>query len=55
MRETDEEERLARLEANKAALDWIEKARETANFRPDAADRLQAEYDERIRAIGTLR
>src|SRR4030095_5720669 len=46
--ETDEEERLARLEANKAALDWIEKARADGKFSPNAVDRLHAEYDERI-------
>jgi len=48
---TDEEERLARLEANKAALEWIEKARADGKFSPDAADRLHAEYDERIEQL----
>jgi CPA1 family monovalent cation:H+ antiporter len=49
--ETDDEERLARLEANKAALEWIEKARADGKFSPDAADRLHAEYDERIEQL----
>jgi CPA1 family monovalent cation:H+ antiporter len=49
--ETDEEERLARLEANKAALGWIEEARAKSNFSPDAVDRLHAEYDERIEQL----
>jgi CPA1 family monovalent cation:H+ antiporter len=49
--ETDEEERLARLEANKAALEWIEEARAKSNFSPDAVDRLRAEYDERIEQL----
>lgn len=50
-RETDEEERLARLEANKAALEWIDKARTNGKFSPDAADRLRVEYDERIEQL----
>jgi monovalent cation/hydrogen antiporter len=49
--ETDEEERLARLEANKAALEWIGEARAKSNFPPDAVDRLRAEYDERIEQL----
>jgi CPA1 family monovalent cation:H+ antiporter len=49
--ETDEEERLARLEANKAALEWIEAARAKSNFSPDAVGRLHAEYDERIEQL----
>jgi monovalent cation/hydrogen antiporter len=49
--ETDEEERLARLEANKAALGWIEEARAKSNFSPSAVDRLHAEYDERIEQL----
>lgn len=49
--ETDEEERLARLEANKAALEWIGDARANSNFSPDAVDRLRAEYDERIEQL----
>jgi CPA1 family monovalent cation:H+ antiporter len=49
--ETDEEERLARLQANKAALQWIEEARAHADFSPNAVDRLRAEYDERIEQL----
>jgi CPA1 family monovalent cation:H+ antiporter len=49
--ETDEEERLARLEANKAALKWIEEAGAKEKFSPDAANRLHAEYDERIEQL----
>ena len=49
--ETDEEERLARLEANKAALKWIEEAGENGKYSPDAANRLHAEYDERIEQL----
>ncbi len=49
--ETDEEERLARLEANKAALKWIEDAAANKKFSPDAANRLHAEYDERIEQL----
>jgi len=49
--ETDEEERLARLEANKAALSWIEEAGANRKFSPDAANRLHAEYDERIEQL----
>jgi len=49
--ETDEEERMARLEANKAALEWIENARANGKFSPDTVDRLRAEYDERIEQL----
>ncbi|PYK23826.1 MAG: Na+/H+ antiporter [Verrucomicrobia bacterium] len=49
--QTDEEERLARLEANKAALEWIQEARAKSNFSPDAVDRLRTEYDERIEQL----
>jgi CPA1 family monovalent cation:H+ antiporter len=49
--ETDEEERLARLEANKAALKWIEEAGANGTFSRDAANRLHAEYDERIQQL----
>jgi monovalent cation/hydrogen antiporter len=49
--ETDEEERLARLEANKAALKWIEEVGAYGKFSPDAANRLHAEYDERIEQL----
>jgi CPA1 family monovalent cation:H+ antiporter len=46
--EADEEERQARLEANKAAIEFIENARVDAKFTPDTVDRLRAEYDERM-------
>jgi monovalent cation/hydrogen antiporter len=49
--ETDQEERLARLEANKAALEWIGATRVQSSFSPDAVDRLHAEYDERIQQL----
>jgi CPA1 family monovalent cation:H+ antiporter len=49
--ETDEEERRARLEANKAAIDFIENARENGNFSADVAARLRAEYDERVEQL----
>jgi monovalent cation/hydrogen antiporter len=49
--QTDEEERLARLEANKAALKWIDEAGANGKFSPDAANRLHAEYDERIEQL----
>jgi CPA1 family monovalent cation:H+ antiporter len=46
--EADEEERRARLEANKAAIELIEKLRANSKFSPDTVDRLRAEYDERV-------
>jgi Na+/H+ antiporter len=49
--ETDEEERLARLQANKAALEWIDKARTNGKFSQDAVERLRVEYDERIEQL----
>ena len=49
--EADEEERRARLEANKAALDFIENARENGKFSADAVTRLRAEYDERVEQL----
>jgi CPA1 family monovalent cation:H+ antiporter len=49
--ETDEEERLARLEANKAALKWIDEAGANGKFSSDAVNRLRAEYDERIEQL----
>jgi CPA1 family monovalent cation:H+ antiporter len=47
----DEEERTARLEANKAAIELIEKLRANGDFSPDAVDRLRAEYDERVEQL----
>ncbi|HEX4653849.1 MAG TPA: Na+/H+ antiporter [Candidatus Udaeobacter sp.] len=49
--EADEEERRARLEANKAAIDFIENMREHGNFSADVAARLRAEYDERVEQL----
>jgi Na+/H+ antiporter len=49
--QADEEERTARLEANKAAIELIEKLRANGNFSPDAVDRLRAEYDERVEQL----
>src|SRR5207244_11495292 len=49
--ETDQEERLARLEANKEALKWIEEAGANRKFSTAAANRLQDEYDERIEQL----
>jgi monovalent cation/hydrogen antiporter len=47
----DEEERTARVEANKAAIEFIEKRRESGDFSADAAGRLRAEYDERLEQL----
>jgi CPA1 family monovalent cation:H+ antiporter len=47
----DEEERTARLEANKAAIEFIEKGRESGDFSADAVGRLRAEYDERVEQL----
>jgi CPA1 family monovalent cation:H+ antiporter len=49
--EADEEERLARLEANKAAIELIGKLRASGGFSPDTVDRLRAEYDERVEQL----
>jgi monovalent cation/hydrogen antiporter len=45
---TDEEERTARLKANEAAIELIEKLRTNSNYSADTVDRLRAEYDERM-------
>ena len=47
----DEEERTARLEANKVAIELIEKLRENGDFSPEVVDRLRAEYDERVEQL----
>ena len=47
----DEEERRARLEANKAAIELIGKLRASSEFSPDTVDRLRAEYDERLEQL----
>jgi monovalent cation/hydrogen antiporter len=49
--EADEEERRARLEANKAAIGFIENARTNGRFSADAVGRLRAEYDERLEQL----
>ena len=48
---TDEEERSARLEANKAALQFIEKAASNSEFSADVLSRLRAEYDDRLEQL----
>ena len=49
--EADEEERRARLEANRAAIELIGKLRAGGEFSPDTVDRLRAEYDERLEQL----
>jgi Na+/H+ antiporter len=44
----DEEERQARVEANKAALQLLDEAQSEPRTPGDAIDRLRAEYDERL-------
>ena len=48
---TDEEERLARLEANRAAIDLIEKAALDCGISDEIVHRLRAEYNERIEQL----
>ncbi|HUE40431.1 MAG TPA: Na+/H+ antiporter [Chthoniobacterales bacterium] len=48
---TAEEERVARLEANKAATALLEQLAGTGEFSQDANDRLRAEYAERIQQL----
>jgi len=48
---TDEEERTARLKANQAAIESIEKLRSSGKFSPDTVDRLRAEYHERVEQL----
>jgi CPA1 family monovalent cation:H+ antiporter len=45
---TDEEERKARVEANKAALSLVESLADNGDFSADAVSRLRAEYDDRL-------
>ena len=45
---TDEEERKARVEANKAALSLVESLANNGDFSADAISRLRAEYDDRL-------
>lgn len=48
---TDDEERSARLEANKAALKRIQDLGENGDFPAEAVDRLRTEYDERLQQL----
>jgi CPA1 family monovalent cation:H+ antiporter len=48
---TDEEERAARLKANEAAIELIEKLRDNGDFSATTVDRLRAEYDERVEQL----
>jgi Na+/H+ antiporter len=48
---TDEEERTARLKANEAAIELLEKLRANGDFSADTVNRLRAEYDERVEQL----
>lgn len=48
---TDEEERLARLKANKAAIELLKHLTTNGKFSQDAINRLRAEYDERVEQL----
>jgi len=48
---TDEEERLARLKANKAAIELLKQLTANGKFSQDAINRLRAEYDERVEQL----
>lgn len=48
---TDEEERTARLQANRAALDLIEELAKDCGVPDEVADRLRAEYGERMAGL----
>jgi hypothetical protein len=48
---TDEEERTARLEANKAAIEFIEERAATDSVPPEILQRLRAEYDDRVQQL----
>jgi CPA1 family monovalent cation:H+ antiporter len=47
----DEEERKARVEANKAALSLVESLANNGDFSQDAVSRLRAEYDDRLEQL----
>jgi Na+/H+ antiporter len=47
----DEEERTARLKANEAAIELIEKLRDNGDFSSSTVDRLRAEYDDRVEQL----
>lgn len=51
----DEEERLARLAANKAAMELIKDLSAKGEFPSDAVDRLNLEYDERVQQLELCR
>jgi CPA1 family monovalent cation:H+ antiporter len=48
---TDEEERSARVEANRAAMTLLDKAAAEEKFSAEAINRLRAEYDERVQQL----
>jgi CPA1 family monovalent cation:H+ antiporter len=48
---TDEEERSARLAANKAAMELIEGLSANGDFSSETVNRLRAEYDERVQQL----
>jgi CPA1 family monovalent cation:H+ antiporter len=48
---TDEEERSARLEANKAALEFLETASSREDVPAEVVNRLHAEYDDRLQQL----
>ena len=48
---TDEEERLARLKANQAAIELLKQLTANGKFSQDAINRLRAEYDERVEQL----
>ena len=48
---TDEEERLARLEANKAAIEFLERAALDCGISDQIVGRLRVEYDDRIEQL----
>jgi CPA1 family monovalent cation:H+ antiporter len=50
-RSTDDEERAARLEANRAAIKLIKDLSANGSFSDDTVDRLHAEYDERVQQL----
>lgn len=50
-RSTDNEERSARLQANKAALKMIEEVSQNRDYSADALQRLRAEYEDRLQQL----
>jgi CPA1 family monovalent cation:H+ antiporter len=47
----DEEERLARLKANEASIQLLERLRGSGEFSAGTVDRLRTEYDERVEQL----